>query len=181
MSELKEGYARLEVGQVHLEEGQARLEEGQARLTADVSELKEGYARLEVGQVHLEEGQARLEERQDRMEERQYRMEQNLSELRSGQLRMSGELSNLSGVPSTSGTSQKSVNAWCGAIWASKTSASYTATWPSDKEWRTASRKRRKTQAGSRWTKAMLWSCPTQSSSPMMRLDSQCKSCWKYR
>ena len=53
------------------------------KLQQDVSELKEGYARLE-------EGQARLEQRQDRME-------QNLSGLRSGQLRMSGELSNLSG------------------------------------------------------------------------------------
>ena len=60
------------------------------KLQQDVSELKEGYARLEEGQARLEEGQARLEQRQDRME-------QNLSGLRSGQLRMSGELSNLVG------------------------------------------------------------------------------------
>ena len=74
---------RLSEDVSELKEGYTRLEAGQARLEGDVSELKEGYTRLEAGQARLEGDVSELKAGQARLER--------------GQQRMGGELSNLTG------------------------------------------------------------------------------------
>ena len=82
--------ARLNERQDRLEDDVSQLKEGQTRLETDVAQLKEGQTRLETDVAGLKEGQTRLETDVAGLKEGQTRLEQ-------GQIRMSGQLSNLIG------------------------------------------------------------------------------------